>query len=149
MPLYTPHPRPPLFVRGGPMPDQVPSAKGSGASPDRTPGPAEGRDRGHVVDPASLATSRRRRRAKTDRIDGGAQVRALLAYKRGEPRVCAMLKAPTPHEEDRRRISRERETLTEPEGGHPGRGRLSVSKPDSLQIGSGFRRGRLCHTISG
>src|SRR3954449_9638847 len=66
----------------------------------------------HVVDPASIATSRRRRRAKTDKIDGEAQVRALLAYKRGEPRVCAMVKAPTPHEEDRRRISRERETLT-------------------------------------
>src|SRR4051812_23871839 len=66
----------------------------------------------HVVDPASIATSRRRRRAKTDRIDGEAQVRALLAYKRGEPRVCAMVQAPTPQEEDRRRISRERETLT-------------------------------------
>ena len=35
-------------------------------------------------------TSRRRRRAKTDRIDGEALLRALLAYKRGEPRVCAM-----------------------------------------------------------
>jgi transposase len=56
----------------------------------------------HVVDPASIATSRRRRRAKTDRIDGEALVRALLAYKRGEPRVCAMVKAPTPEEEDRR-----------------------------------------------
>src|ERR1700736_557226 len=44
----------------------------------------------HVVDPASIATSRRRRRAKTDKIDGEALVRALLAYKRGEPRVCAM-----------------------------------------------------------
>ena len=44
----------------------------------------------HVVDPASIATSRRRRRAKTDRIDGEALVRALLAYKRGEPGVCAM-----------------------------------------------------------
>jgi transposase len=66
----------------------------------------------YVVDPASIATSRRRRRAKTDRIDGEALVRALLAYKRGEPRVCAMVKAPTPHEEDRRRISREREVLT-------------------------------------
>jgi transposase len=66
----------------------------------------------HVVDPASIATSRRRRRAKTDKIDGEAQVRALLAYKRGEPRVCAMVQAPTPQEEDRRRISRERETLT-------------------------------------
>jgi transposase len=66
----------------------------------------------HVVDPASIATSRRRRRAKTDRIDGEALVRALLAYKRGEPRVCAMVRAPTPEEEDRRRLSRERKTLT-------------------------------------
>src|SRR5215216_5707283 len=66
----------------------------------------------HVVDPASIATSRRRRRAKTDKIDGEALVRALLAYKRGEPRVCAMVQAPTPQEEDRRRISREREVLT-------------------------------------
>jgi transposase len=66
----------------------------------------------HVVDPASIATSRRRRRAKTDKIDGEALVRALLAYKRGEPRVCAMLRVPTPEEEDRRRISRERKALT-------------------------------------
>ena len=66
----------------------------------------------HVVDPASIATSRRRRRAKTDKIDGEALVRALLAYKRGEPRVCAMVKAPTPEEEDRRRLCRERKSLT-------------------------------------
>ncbi|ESX14998.1 transposase [Mesorhizobium sp. LSJC264A00] len=66
----------------------------------------------HVVDPASIATSRRRRRAKTDKIDGEALVRALLAYKRGEPRVCAMLRVPTSEEEDRRRITRERKALT-------------------------------------
>src|SRR6478672_10534168 len=65
----------------------------------------------HVVDPASIATSRRRRRAKNDGIDGEALVRALLAYKRGEPRVCAMVKAPTPEEEDRRRLCRERKVL--------------------------------------
>jgi len=65
----------------------------------------------HVVDPASIATSRRRRRAKTDGIDGEALVRALLAYKRGEPRVCAMVKAPTPEEEDHRRLCRERKVL--------------------------------------
>jgi transposase len=65
----------------------------------------------HVVDPASIATSRRRRRAKTDRIDGEALLRALLAYKRGEPRVCAMVKAPAPEEEDRRRLCRERKVL--------------------------------------
>lgn len=65
----------------------------------------------HIVDPASIATSRRRRRAKTDKIDGEALVRALLAYKRGEPRVCAMVRVPTPEEEDRRRLCRELKTL--------------------------------------
>ena len=75
----------------------------------------------HVVDPASIATSRRRRRAKTDRIDGEALVRALLAYKRGEPRVCAMVKAPTPEEEDRRRLCRERKVLIAERIGHVNR----------------------------
>jgi len=65
----------------------------------------------YVVDPASIAISRRRRRAKTDRIDGETLVRALLAHKRGEPRVCAMLHVPTPDEEDSRRLVRERKAL--------------------------------------
>ena len=66
----------------------------------------------HVVDPASIATSRRRRRAKTDRINGETLVRTLLAYKRGDPRVCAMVRGPTPDDEDRRQVSRERKALT-------------------------------------
>lgn len=66
----------------------------------------------HVVDPASIATPRRRRRAKTDKIDGETLVRSLLAYKRGEPRVCSMVKPPTPEEEDQRRLCRERKVLT-------------------------------------
>jgi transposase len=65
----------------------------------------------HIVDPASVATSRRRRRAKTDKLDGDTLVRTLLAFKRGEPRVCAMVRVPTPEEEDRRRMSRERRVL--------------------------------------
>src|SRR5215831_2895770 len=36
----------------------------------------------HVVDAASILTSRRRRRARTDRIDGETLVRTLMAYKR-------------------------------------------------------------------
>jgi transposase len=62
----------------------------------------------HVVDAASIATSRRRRRAKTDKIDGEAPVHALLAYKRGESRVCAMVRVPSVKKEDHRRICRER-----------------------------------------
>jgi transposase len=65
----------------------------------------------HVVDAASILVPRRRRRAKTDRIDGETLVRTLLAYKRGEPRVCTMVRAPSPEDEDRRRLSRERKTL--------------------------------------
>jgi transposase len=65
----------------------------------------------HVVDPASIAVSRRRRRAKTDRIDGEALLRALMAYVRGEPRVCSMVRVPSPEQEDCRRLSRERKTL--------------------------------------
>ena len=65
----------------------------------------------HVVDAGSIAVPRRRRRAKTDAIDGETLLRTLLAWKRGEPRVCAMVVPPTPAEEDRRRSSRERAAL--------------------------------------
>lgn len=65
----------------------------------------------HVVDAASIAVSRRHRRAKTDRIDGEMLIRTLMAYVRGEPRVCSMVRVPTPEEEDRRRIGRERKAL--------------------------------------
>ena len=66
----------------------------------------------YVVDPASIAVSRHARRVKTDRIDGEMLLRTLLAYMRGDPRVCAMVRAPTPEDEDRRRVSRERKALT-------------------------------------
>lgn len=65
----------------------------------------------HIVDPASIATPRRFRRAKTDKLDGETLVRALLAHKRGEPRVCSIVRAPSPEDEDRRRITRERTVL--------------------------------------
>lgn len=65
----------------------------------------------HVVDPASIAVPRRRRRAKTDAIDGETLLRTLLAWKRGEPRVCSMVVAPSPEQEDCRRICRERAVL--------------------------------------
>src|ERR1700730_9659540 len=65
----------------------------------------------HVVDPASIAVPRRHRRAKTDAIDGETLLRTLMAWRRGEPRVCAMTVPPSPSEEDCRRVSRERATL--------------------------------------
>ena len=65
----------------------------------------------HVVDPASIAVDRRARRAKTDAIDGETLLRTLMAWARGERRVCSMVRAPSPEEEDRRRLTRERGTL--------------------------------------
>ena len=65
----------------------------------------------HVSDPASIAVPRRQRRAKTDVIDGETLLRTLLAWKRGEPRVCSMVVPPSPEQEDRRRICRERAVL--------------------------------------
>ena len=65
----------------------------------------------HVVDAASIAVDRRHRRAKTDAIDGEMLLRALMAWARGERRVCSMVRAPSPEDEDRRRLTRERGTL--------------------------------------
>ncbi len=48
---------------------------------------------------------------RPDIIDGETLLRTLRAFKRGEPRVCSMVVPPSPAEEDRRRISRERKTL--------------------------------------
>jgi len=62
----------------------------------------------HVGDAASIAVARRRHRAETERIAGETLVRSLLADKRGEPRVCSMVVAPPPEQEDRRRPCRER-----------------------------------------
>jgi len=64
-----------------------------------------------VVDPASIAVDRRHRRVKTDSVDGETLLRTLMAFARGERRVCSMVRAPSPEEEDRRRLTRERGTL--------------------------------------
>jgi transposase len=65
----------------------------------------------HVVEPASIAVPRRHRRAKTDTIDGEMLIRTLTAWSRGEPRVCVMVRPPSPEAEDRRRLGRERDRL--------------------------------------
>jgi transposase len=66
----------------------------------------------YVMQPASIPVERKSRRAKTDLIDIDMLLRTLLAWLRGEPRVCTMVRVPSVEEEDRRRSGRERDRLT-------------------------------------
>ena len=75
----------------------------------------------HEIDPASIEVNRRARRAKTDRIDLEQLMRALLAYRRGEPRVCSVVHVPTVEDEDRKRRNRERGRLLKERTAHTNR----------------------------
>jgi transposase len=65
----------------------------------------------HVIHSASVAVSRERKRAKTDRLDAAMLMRVVLGWLRGERGHCGMVAIPTLEEEDGRRPSRERECL--------------------------------------
>ena len=65
----------------------------------------------HVVQPSSVPVDRRARRAKSDGIDAELLLRTVLAWLRGEPRVCSMVPIPDEADEDERRHVREREDL--------------------------------------
>ena len=65
----------------------------------------------YVIHPASVAVSRERKRAKTDRLDAAMLLRVLLGWLRGERGHCSMVAISSMEEEDARRPSRERETL--------------------------------------
>jgi transposase len=65
----------------------------------------------HVVQPSSVPVDRRMRRAKSDGIDAELLLRTLLAWLRGEPRVCSMVPVPDEADEDARRCVRERSEL--------------------------------------
>jgi len=65
----------------------------------------------HVIHSASVAVSRDRKRAKTDRLDAAMLMRVFLGWLRGERGHCGMVVIPTMEEEAARRPSRERESL--------------------------------------
>jgi len=64
-----------------------------------------------VIDPSSLLVNRRAKRAKTDRIDAKAMIRALMAHNRGEDQVLSAVHVPSIGQEDQRRLVRERQSL--------------------------------------
>ena len=65
----------------------------------------------YVIQPSSVPVDRRARRAKSDGIDAELLLRTLLAWLRGEPRVCSMVPIPSEADEDARRSVRERAEL--------------------------------------
>lgn len=64
-----------------------------------------------VVDSSSIEVKRRRRRLKTDRLDGRSLLRLLVRYHAGEKAVWSMVHVPTYEEEDARQLHRELSTL--------------------------------------
>jgi transposase len=74
-----------------------------------------------VIDPASLLVDRRAKRAKTDRIDARAMVRALMAWSRGERQVLSEVRVPTVEQDDARRGLRERQRLVKERTAHGNR----------------------------
>src|ERR1700726_3135805 len=65
----------------------------------------------HVIHSTSVAVSREKRRAKTDRVDAEMLLRVFLGWLRGERGHCSMVAVPTIEVEDARRPGREREAL--------------------------------------
>jgi transposase len=66
----------------------------------------------HVIHSSSVAVSREHKRAKTDRLDTAMLTRVFLGWLRGERGHCSMIAVPTIEQEDAKRPSRERESLT-------------------------------------
>src|SRR5262249_39718311 len=59
-----------------------------------------------VVDSASIEVNRRRRRAKSDRLDAVKLLSMLIRWHDGEERVWSVVRVPTIDDEDRRQLHR-------------------------------------------
>jgi transposase len=64
-----------------------------------------------VVDSSSIEVDRRKRRAKTDRIDAGKLLNMLMRYHGGEKLSWRVVRVPSVEEEDGRHLHRELEVL--------------------------------------
>ena len=74
-----------------------------------------------VIDPASLQVNRRKRRAKTDRLDLEQLIGALIRLLWGDRLACKVVHVPSPAQEDDRRAWRERERLVKERTAHTNR----------------------------
>src|ERR1017187_7077427 len=60
-----------------------------------------------IVDAASIEVNRRKRRAKTDRLDAASLVVMLIRWHLGERKLWSIVQAPSPEAEDLRQLHRE------------------------------------------
>lgn len=74
-----------------------------------------------VVDSSSIEVNRRKRRAKTDRIDARKLYTMLVRHDRGEKGVWSVVRVPSREDEDERCTHREIERLKKERGGHSSR----------------------------
>ncbi len=65
----------------------------------------------HVVDSAAIEVNRRKRRAKTDRVDAEKLLQLLQRYMQGEKDALHVVNVPSIEDADARRLHRERQNL--------------------------------------
>lgn len=92
-----------------------------------------------VVDPSSVEVNRRRRRAKTDRLDVGKLLRHLERWWGGESQVWSVVQVPSVEAEDARQLHRELEALKSERTRHTNRmTSLLVTQGIRLRVGRQF-----------
>ena len=92
-----------------------------------------------VIDPASVHVDRRKKRAKTDRIDLGKLIRSLIRWFGGEPKVWSVVQVPSVKDEDDRQLHRELHTLKSERTRHTNRiGSLLISQGVKIPAKRGF-----------
>jgi transposase len=74
-----------------------------------------------VVDSSSIEVDRRARRAKSDALDVAKLLSLLMRYHNGESQVWSVVNVPTPEDEDRRQLHRDRDQLVRERTEHTNR----------------------------
>ena len=74
-----------------------------------------------IVEPASIEVNRKKRRAKTDRIDAGKIVNALMRFQAGDRLACRMIRIPDAEAEDARHLNREMRAIKTEKTAHTNR----------------------------
>ena len=89
-----------------------------------------------VVDSSSIEVNRRKKHAKTDRVDGEKLSVMLARYHQGEKRLWSVVRVPSMEEEDARHLHRELKTLRGERTEH-------INRIKGLLIGMGIDVGKM------